>query len=89
MVMGGLITNDNETSTGGLPLISRIPVLGGLFGKQTLTNNRTELILFITPRVIENEVDAKRVIEDLRRRMERLDEVFPRQKTAPEGGLAP
>jgi general secretion pathway protein D len=89
MVMGGLITNDNETSTGGLPLISRIPVLGGLFGKQTLTNNRTELILFITPRVIENEVDARRVIDDLRRRMERLDEVFPRQKTAPEGGAAP
>jgi general secretion pathway protein D len=89
MVMGGLITKDNENSSAGLPLISRIPVLGGLFGSQTLTNNGTELILFITPRVIENEVDAKRVIDDLRRRMERLDEVFPRQKTAPEGGPAP
>jgi general secretion pathway protein D len=89
MVMGGLITQDNENSSAGLPLISRIPVLGGLFGKQSLTNNRTELILFITPRVVENEVDTKRFIDDLRRKMERLDDVFPRQQTAPEGGAAP
>jgi general secretion pathway protein D len=86
MVMGGLITQDKENSTAGLPLISRIPVLGALFGNQTLTNNRTELILFITPRVIENEVDARRIIDDLRRRMDRLDDVFPKQKTAPEDG---
>jgi general secretion pathway protein D len=59
-------------------------VLGGLFGTQTLQKDRTELILFITPRVVENEVDYRRVIDDLRRRMERLDEVFPRPKTAPE-----
>jgi hypothetical protein len=39
--------------------------------------------------VVENEVDTKRFIDDLRRKMERLDEVFPRQKTAPEGGSAP
>jgi general secretion pathway protein D len=88
MVMGGLITKDSENSSSGLPLISRIPVLGGLFGKQDLTNNRTELIFFITPRVVENEMDSRRLIEDLRRKMERLDDVFPRQKTAPEGDPA-
>lgn len=86
MIMGGLITEDNTNSSEGLPLLSRIPILGGLFGNQTLNNNRTELILFITPRVIENETDAQRLIDDLRRKMERLDEVFPKQKTAPEGG---
>jgi general secretion pathway protein D len=82
MVMGGLITEDHENSSAGLPMVSRIPVLGGLFGTQKLTNNRTELILFITPRVIESEVDARRVIDDLRRKMERLDDVFPSRKTA-------
>jgi general secretion pathway protein D len=88
MVMGGLITENNGNSSAGLPLIARIPVLGGLFGNQTLDNNRTELIFFITPRVVENEVDARRLIEDLRRKMERLDDVFPRQKTAPQGDPA-
>jgi general secretion pathway protein D len=84
MVMGGLITENNQNNTAGLPGLARIPVLGGLFGTQTLQKDRTELILFITPRVVENEVDYRRVIDDLRHRMERLDEVFPRPKTVPE-----
>jgi len=84
MVMGGLITENNQNNSAGLPGLARIPILGGLFGTQTLQKDRTELILFITPRVVENEVDYRRVIDDLRRKMERLDEVFPRPKTAPE-----
>ncbi len=85
MVMGGLITENNQNNSAGLPLLARIPILGGLFGTQTLQKDRTELILFITPRVVENETDYQRVIDDLRHRMERLDEVFPRPKTAPDG----
>ena len=86
MVMGGLITENNANSSKGLPYLARIPVLGGLFGTQSLEKDRTELILFITPRVVENEADYRRVIDDLRRKMERLDDVFPRTKTAPESG---
>jgi len=85
MVMGGLITDNKQNSSAGLPLISRIPVLGGLFGQQTLTNNRTELVMFITPRVVDNELDLKGVTDDLRRRMEQLDEVFPGAKAPPPG----
>jgi len=32
--------------------------------------------MFITPRVVETELDTKALIEDLRRRMERLDDSF-------------
>jgi general secretion pathway protein D len=87
MVMGGLITENKTNSSAGLPLLSRIPVLGGLFGNQTLDNDRTELILFITPRVVENDTDYQNIIDDLRHRMERLDEVFPAPKTAPQESL--
>ncbi len=83
MVMGGLILEDKENSSAGLPLLARIPILGGLFGNQELKNNRTELVLFITPRVVENESDYKRVIEDLRRKMEQIDDLFPTSKNAP------
>jgi general secretion pathway protein D len=76
MVMGGLIAENKQNSSAGLPLLSRIPILGGLFGQQTLTNNRTELVMFITPRVVETEVDLKGVVDDLRRRMENIDEAF-------------
>jgi len=83
MVMGGLILEDKENSSSGLPLLARIPILGGLFGSQELKNNRTELIMFITPRVVENDTDVRRIIDDLRRRMETLDGVFPIKNMTP------
>ena len=84
LVMGGLITEDKENSSNGLPLISRIPVLGGLFGAQKLKNRRVELVLFITPKIIETGAESRRIMDDLRRRMEQLDDVFPKDKTAPK-----
>jgi general secretion pathway protein D len=89
MVMGGLIIEDKENSSAGLPLLARIPILGGLFGSQELKNNRTELVLFITPRVVENESDYRRVIDDLRRKMEQIDDLFPVSKNAPQGPVKP
>lgn len=77
MVMGGLIQDTKSNNTNGLPILNRIPVLGGLFGNQTLLDNRSELILFVTPRVVSNDTDYDSVIEDLRRKMESLDRVFP------------
>jgi general secretion pathway protein D len=89
MVMGGLITENKQNTSNGLPLVSRIPVLGGLFGNQDLKNNRTELVLFITPQVLESEIDYQRVIEDLRRKMEQIEDVFPRPKPTAEAPVAP
>jgi hypothetical protein len=77
MVMGGLIQDTKINSTNGLPLLNRIPVLGGLFGSQALTNNRNELVLFVTPRTVSDSEDIARTIEDLRRKMETLDRQFP------------
>ena len=83
MIMGGLIISNKGNTTNGLPLLDRIPILGGLFGKQNIQDNRTELILFITPRVVANELDYESVINDLRRRMENLDRQFPGTSTWP------
>ena len=77
MVMGGLIQETKGNTTNGLPWISRIPGLGALFGNQTLDNNRSELVLFITPRAVDDTGAVSRVIEELRRKMERLDDIFP------------
>jgi general secretion pathway protein D len=92
MVMGGLIGETTGNSSKGLPLLSRIPILGGLFGDQQLTKNRTELVMFITPRVVENEIDLKSTIDDLRRRMYQIDDtfdVFRRAKSPDPYGSAP
>ncbi|HEY0722591.1 MAG TPA: type II and III secretion system protein, partial [Pyrinomonadaceae bacterium] len=85
MVMGGLIQETKGNANKGLPLLNRIPILGGLFGSETMTNDRSELVLFITPRVVNDTVDYTRVIEDLRRKMERLDDVFPAKSNKVSG----
>jgi general secretion pathway protein D len=77
MVMGGLITETKSNSTSGLPLVNRIPILGAIFGNQDYKNNRTELVLFVTPRVVDTMNDINTVINDLRRRMDNIDELFP------------
>jgi general secretion pathway protein D len=82
MVMGGLINESRGNTSQGIPMLSRIPFIGGLFGEQELKQNRTELVLFITPRVVEDERDIAGVIDDLRKRMEYLDRMFP-AKDAP------
>jgi hypothetical protein len=77
MVMGGLIQETKGSGGKGLPLLNRIPILGGLFGSQTLQNDRSELVLFITPHTVSDSNEIARTIEDLRRKMETLDRVFP------------
>jgi general secretion pathway protein D len=79
MIMGGLIGETKQNQSAGLPLVSRIPILGGFFGDQTLTTNRTELVMFITPTVIESEVDLRNIIDDLRRKMASLESLLPSQ----------
>ncbi len=91
MVMGGLISETKSNTSSGLPLLSRIPIIGGLFGDQQLTNNRSELVMFITPRVVESEIDLRNVVDDLRRRMERIDDTFDvfRRANSPVSGSPP
>ena len=91
MVMGGLIGESRGNTSSGLPLLSRIPVLGGLFGTQELKNNRTELVMFVTPRVVETEIDLRSIVDDLRHRMEKVDDAFDvfQRATSTPGLLGP
>ena len=47
LVLAGLISEEKSRGSEGLPLLSRIPVLGGLFGSESRTGNRTELIILV------------------------------------------
>ena len=79
MIMGGLISDTRAEHVRRACRCCRASrSSGGLFGSQELKNNRTELVLFITPRVVENEVDIRGAIEDLRRKMENMDAVRSR-----------
>ncbi len=72
VVLGGLIREEVRGNQGGVPVLHRIPVIGPLFGSVDNSNRRTELLILLTPRVVENSQDASRITREMRRRMELL-----------------
>lgn len=56
-VLGGLRDTQTEYTREGVPLLSDIPVLGGLFGSQVRRSSETELFVFLTPKVIRTDED--------------------------------
>lgn len=71
VALGGLTDRQQETRQKGLPLLSSIPLIGGLFGRASRSTIETELFIFLTPRVIRTDDDAQRLSEPLRERAER------------------
>jgi general secretion pathway protein D len=73
LVLGGLIKTIEERGQGGLPGLSRIPLIGGLFGQRNQSANREELLVLITPHVIRNELEARRLTEDYSRQFRGME----------------
>ncbi|MFK2899820.1 type II secretion system secretin GspD [Dyella jejuensis] len=72
VLLGGLIQQQNQDQTEGVPWLSDIPILGKLFGSTSKNKTRTELIVLITPRVITNSEDAKQITDDYQNGFESL-----------------
>jgi len=72
IMLGGLITENATGSESGVPYLRDIPLLGALFGKTSESNRRTELVVLITPRVVQNSSDARLLTEEYRKRMNSL-----------------
>lgn len=59
LVIGGLIKDDLSETRKSVPLISKIPILNLLFGGETKKQEKTELVILITPYVIADDLDGK------------------------------
>lgn len=60
-VIGGLIDREQDRSRSGIPILSRIPYLGALFGTTKITTLNSELFLFLTPHIVTSDDDVDRV----------------------------
>jgi general secretion pathway protein D len=60
VVLGGLINDQIERQESGIPVVDQFPYLGNLFKFQTHTRKRTELLVFIQPTVVENNIETLR-----------------------------
>jgi general secretion pathway protein D len=77
MVLGGLIREEKDDGTEGVPLLSELPFVGSLFGVQSKKTNRTELIILITPRVANNRQQTKEITSEIRERVSGLQTLAP------------
>jgi type II secretory pathway component GspD/PulD (secretin) len=65
-VIGGLADNTRDRSRSGIPILSRIPLLGALFGNTQHNDVTSELFLFLTPHVISGDDDIDRLRDAVR-----------------------
>ena len=72
LVLGGLIRDNTTSGKSGLPGLQDIPLFGALFGTNTKSTNRTELLVIITPKVVRTEQDMRQLGQELKDRMKTL-----------------
>jgi len=76
VALGGLIRENVSRSRQGIPGLSQIPVVGGLFGQHTTNGDRTELIILLTPVVMRTPEDAHGAVDELLGRMQAVHPVL-------------
>ena len=74
IVIGGLIEDSKDSNKTGLPFLSKIPILGGLFGFQEYGKSKTEFLLLMTPRLITDPSQSFAVTQDFHNKLEELKE---------------
>lgn len=73
VVLGGLIRENAGTASQGVPWLHSVPVIGSLFGTDTARNNRTELLVIITPRALYNEDELRSISKEMRSKIRNLE----------------
>ena len=81
MLLSGLFVEAGGRSTSGFPVLSTIPLLGGVFGNQNWNSNRSELVMLVTPRIMSTVEETRNVVEDLRQSMSGIEAILPQVST--------
>jgi len=69
VLLGGLMSTNSSNSDTGVPYLKDIPVIGSLFKSNNRSNDKTELIILITPYVIDDDLVAEQVTQAFRDRI--------------------
>lgn len=76
IILGGLIQDNEDKGDAGVPFLHKLPVVGGLFGSKNESSNRTELLITISPRAINQYRDFGKVGEEFRDKMQGVADAF-------------
>jgi len=92
VILGGVITETERDGNRGLPILSRIPGIGRLFGSTELEGERAELVIMIQPRIIKSNTEMDAFRSDYEQSTEFSGDVienFPPRGVLPEEGTMP
>ncbi|GAB1594547.1 type II secretion system secretin GspD [Lysobacter claricitrinus] len=85
VMLAGLISDGVQRGSSGFPGLSRIPVVGGLFGRQNSRTDRNEVIVLLTPTVVRNPQEVRDLTDDYTRRFRAMEPLHRKQKV--RGGI--
>jgi general secretion pathway protein D len=76
VAIAGIIQETNSEGSSGVPGLHRLPIIGAAFGNRTYKKSRTELIVFMTPRVIYDTNELTEASEELKGRLRRVERLI-------------
>jgi general secretion pathway protein D len=80
LIIGGLISEQNNNSREGIPLLSRIPLIGYLFGVLSDEIKKTELLIMVTPHVAGSPEEADKITRDFQYRVKTISKKIDMEK---------
>ena len=95
VAIGGMIRDSTQYDNQKVPVLGDIPVLGTLFKRDVRAAGRSQIVLLITPRVLENPQEAEALAREKTKNYEALTDTFPNQPIVPtladftDGRVAP
>jgi general secretion pathway protein D len=84
VMLAGLIQDSNSKGSSGFPGLSRIPVIGGLFGRQSTNNGRTEVVILLTPTIVRDQKELRDFTDEYTRQFRAMDPIEPMLKIGPK-----
>jgi general secretion pathway protein D len=87
VVIGGLIDDNRNENTTGIPGLSDIPLLGWLFRNQSNASQKTNLYVFLTPKVVKSPDEANRILSEKRQTQPVPAPVPQAPPSEPPGGI--
>jgi len=85
IVIGGIMKEKKDKSYQGIPLLSKIPLLGALFRYQVSSVTKKELIIVITPRVVADKTEADFIISEYMKKLKELKRYLKEKAQELEG----
>jgi general secretion pathway protein D len=76
VALGGLISRSHTTDKNGIPFLQDIPLLGSVFRSSSYDDTKTELMVLITPHVVDDVRKARKVTDELRHKLPAVEAVL-------------